>query len=115
MWYIGCRGHALAGPPEPCPDPEIAAIQPELLAYHYKMAGMNDPAVDYWHKAGRHAMAHSAHSEAIAFMGEALACLNTLPDTASRYQKELHIQIDLGLAFQTAKGFAASEAKQSRV
>ena len=32
--------------------PETAETQPELLAYHYTEAGLNEPAIGYWQRAG---------------------------------------------------------------
>src|SRR5262249_44496995 len=36
--------------------PETAEAQPEFIAHHYTEAGLNAPAVSYWHKAGQQAI-----------------------------------------------------------
>jgi predicted ATPase len=35
---------------------ETAEAQPELVAHHYTEAGLNEQAVNYWHKAGQRAI-----------------------------------------------------------
>jgi predicted ATPase len=45
--------------------PETTRNQPELIAYHFTQAGMSEPAIDYWQRAGDLAIARSAHAEAI--------------------------------------------------
>src|SRR5215510_9651585 len=45
--------------------PETAEGQPELLAYHYTQAGLNEQAVGYWQRAGQRAVQGSAYAEAI--------------------------------------------------
>ena len=52
--------------------PETREMQPELLAYHYTEAGLAEPAVQYWQQAGQHALARSAHEEAISHLTQAL-------------------------------------------
>jgi predicted ATPase len=46
--------------------PESAETQPELLAHHCTQVGFSEKEVDYWHKAGRQAIARSAMVEAAA-------------------------------------------------
>src|SRR5919206_362227 len=41
--------------------PESGKTQPELLAHHYTAAGLTEPAVRYWQRAGQHASERSAH------------------------------------------------------
>lgn len=38
--------------------PEIAATQPELLAYHCTEAGLDEQAIGYWQQAGEKAIEH---------------------------------------------------------
>jgi predicted ATPase len=89
--------------------PETVETQPELLAHHYTEAGHNDRAVDYWHKAGQKAMAHSAYVEAIAHLNTGLAQLVTLPETSELVQQELDMQITLGRGLMAMKGYGALE------
>src|SRR6202011_3261141 len=36
-------------------SPETAETQPELLAHHYTEAGLAEPAIEYWRRAGERA------------------------------------------------------------
>ena len=89
--------------------PEQAEAQPELLAHHCTKAGLVDKAIDYLYQAARHAMARSAMAEAAAQLTQALDLLTGLPAGAGRDQKELDLQIALGAALITTKGWAAPE------
>jgi class 3 adenylate cyclase/predicted ATPase len=83
--------------------------QPELLAHHYTEAGFPAKAVHYWQRAGQWASARSAHVEAISHLTKGLEVLKALPDTAERAQRELDLQLALGLALIATKGQAAPE------
>jgi class 3 adenylate cyclase/predicted ATPase len=95
--------------------PETVATQPELLAHHYTEAGLNEQAVGYWHKAGQRAMERSAYAEAISHLTKGIAVLETLPETWTRCQEELPLQITLALAFHASKGQAAPEVEHAYV
>jgi predicted ATPase/class 3 adenylate cyclase len=88
------------------PDGTVA---PELLAHHFAQAGLAEAAVENWLKAGRLAIAHSATAEAVAQLTHALELLATLPDGATRHRLELDVQVVLGGALISAKGYAAPE------
>jgi class 3 adenylate cyclase/tetratricopeptide (TPR) repeat protein len=53
--------------------PAMAGTQPELVARHWTEAGLADPAVDLWRKAGRRAVSRLSFREAIAHFDQALA------------------------------------------
>src|SRR5262249_23332495 len=76
---------------------------------HYTEAGRSEQAVDYWQRAGQRASARSAHVEAMSHLTKGLEVLTALPDTAERAQRELDLQIALGLALIATKGQAAPE------
>ena len=76
---------------------ETAENQPELLAYHYTEAGLSEQAVGYWQQAGQRAIQRSAYVEAISHLRNGLKCLNSLPDTIERAQRELDLLIGLVL------------------
>ena len=86
--------------------------QPELVAHHYTEAGLVDQAVPYWQKAGRQAIARSAHTEAINYLTKGLTLLEAIPNTPTWAQHELTMQVDLGNALTTTKGIAAPEVKE---
>jgi class 3 adenylate cyclase/predicted ATPase len=91
--------------------PETAETQPELLAHHCTEAGLSAQAIAYWQHAGQRALARSATLEAVAHLTKGLEVLGTLPDTPERAQQELVMQITLGPALMTTKGFIIPEVE----
>jgi class 3 adenylate cyclase/predicted ATPase len=91
--------------------PETAETQPELLAHHCTEAGLSAQAVTYWQHAGQRALERSATLEAVAHLTKGLEVLGTLPDTPERAQQELVMQITLGPALMTTKGFIIPEVE----
>ena len=65
--------------------PEVVGTQPELLAHHYTSAGQAEQAIPYWQQAGQQAVERSANQEAIHHLTEALASLQTQPDTPAAH------------------------------
>jgi class 3 adenylate cyclase/predicted ATPase len=92
--------------------PDRVANQPELLAHHYTEAGLAGPAVDYWLRAGQHAVQSSAHQEAISHLRKGLELLGTLPDTPARVQQELDLQMLLGPAMMVTQGYGSAEVER---
>ena len=68
--------------------PATADSEPELLARHYAEAGLAEPAISYWLKAGQRAIRQSANVEAIAHLTNGLGLLEALPDTDERLQQD---------------------------
>jgi len=62
--------------------PETVATQPALLAHHYTEAGLHAQAVPYWQRAGQHAIAHSAHVEAVGPSDPGTGCAHDPPGDA---------------------------------
>jgi class 3 adenylate cyclase/predicted ATPase len=93
--------------------PEIVANQPELLAYHYSLAGNAELAVRYWLLGGERARDRSATVEAVGQLQKALECLVLLPETAGRTKTELEIQLSLGLCFIAVRGYSADDTRIS--
>jgi class 3 adenylate cyclase/tetratricopeptide (TPR) repeat protein len=93
--------------------PDIVAGQPELLAYHYSLAGKAEFAVRYWLMGGRRARSRSANLEAIAQFQKALECLHFLPETPQRAATELDIQLSLGLCFIAVQGYSADDTRKA--
>jgi class 3 adenylate cyclase/predicted ATPase len=87
--------------------PETAKAQPALLAHHFTEAGMAEPAIEYWLKAGRQALARSAMVEAEALLRKGLNLISGLPDGVRRQEHELALQIGLGQALFATQGWAA--------
>ena len=93
--------------------PAEADAQPEVVAHHYTEAGLGEPAVQYWERAGRRGVARSAYAEALAHFNKALEVLNTLPETSARTQRELNLQVARGFSIPPLKGWGSSEGKQA--
>ena len=89
--------------------PEIVQTQPELVAHHYTEAGLAEPAIDHWHKAGQQSLQHSANLEAVSHLHKALEVLMSLPESAKRDGNEFALQTSLGPALMATKGYAAPE------
>src|SRR5262249_37503793 len=93
--------------------PETKEVQPELLAHHYTEAGLSEQAIPYWQRAGQRASQRWAHVEAISHFTKGLQQLQLLPDTPTRAQQELTLQIALGPVLMASKGYAAPEVEQA--
>jgi class 3 adenylate cyclase/tetratricopeptide (TPR) repeat protein len=89
--------------------PEIVQVQPALLAYHCREAGLAEQAVTYWLKAGQQALARSTMVEAVAQLRKGLDALATLPAGPWRQQQELDLQVTLGYALTATQGHTAVE------
>jgi hypothetical protein len=84
--------------------PERVEREPELLAYHYA------EAAGYWLAAGRLAARRSANSEAAAHLTRGIAGVRGLPETVERNRQELALQLALGPALLSSRGFRDAEA-----
>jgi predicted ATPase len=73
----------------------IDAASPQLAA-HYDQAGMVEPAIDAYRRAGARAVAVSALDEAVAMFRRALSLLADLPTSPDRDALELDVRIALG-------------------
>lgn len=91
---------------------DVAAVRPELLAHHYTLAELPDPAIRYWLQAGTRALERSANHEAIDLFQRALALIEELPEGVERDRLELEIQAALGPALIAIKGYSAPEVNR---
>jgi hypothetical protein len=90
--------------------PDCVEREPELLAYHCAGAGQSDTAACYWLAAGRLAARRSANSEAVAHLRRGIAVVGGLPETEERNRQELALQLALGPALLSSRGFGDPEA-----
>ena len=97
---------------------DTAAAEPEALAYHFTQAGMTDAAIEWWGKAGDHALRRSAFQEAISHLGKAIEMADKADEgkpreavTATSAGQRLKLQTDYGRALAWSRGFAAEETK----
>jgi len=92
--------------------PAVAAAEPELVAHHLTQAGLDEPAIEWWGKAGDEALRRSAFKEAAAHLGKAIELADTLAATApsaALSSNRLRLQTSLGNALIHAKGHQAPE------
>jgi class 3 adenylate cyclase/predicted ATPase len=89
--------------------PELNERQPELLAQHYSDAGLTEPAIAAWHRAGERAAKRSANREAVHHLEKGLKLLETLPERNSHSEQELQLLLLLGPALMTTRSTAAPE------
>ncbi len=81
------------------------------LAWHFEKAGVRDKAGYYLRRAGEQARRRYAYEEAVAYLSRALELLESLPETPDRAQRELDLQITLGIPLVHARGHAAPEVE----
>ena len=90
----------------------VAAAEPELVAHHLTQAGLDEPAIEWWGKAGDQALRRSAFKEAAAHLGKAIELADKLAATAPSAppgSDRLRLQTSLGNALIWAKGYHAPE------
>ena len=81
-----------------------------MLAHHATEGGLLDDAVSYWHKAGLRANRRSAHDEAIAHLSKGLDLLAQLPESPARDDREIDLQLALGIPLAFLKGYGSAGA-----
>jgi len=96
--------------------PAVAAVEPELVAHHLTQAGLDEPAIEWWGKAGDQALRRSAFKEAAAHLGKAIELADKLAATAPSAAPDsnrLRLQTSLGNALTWAKGYQAPETSEA--
>jgi class 3 adenylate cyclase/tetratricopeptide (TPR) repeat protein len=84
--------------------PEIVARLPEVVANHFAEAGLTDRAIAYYHRAAERAMDRSAEAETIRHLTRGVELSQTLPETKERKERELVLQVALGVYSMADKG-----------
>jgi DNA-binding winged helix-turn-helix (wHTH) protein/predicted ATPase len=79
------------------------------LAEHFVRGRDDKRAAMYLRHAGENALRRWAHTEAIAHFTRGLEVLQRWPETTTRAQQELDIQLLLASALEATRGFAAPE------
>ncbi len=93
---------------------DLAAKEPELLAYHFGEAGLLAPACDYRMRAGDQALNRSAYPEAIAHFSAGLKHAEAMPPQDGMRQ-QLEFWLKLGSASVVAHGLQSVEAEQAYI
>src|SRR5215831_6891464 len=78
--------------------PTTVEADPEVLAHHYREAGMADAASTYFERAGDRAVARSAYIEATAHFRAAIEEADRLPQKDERARRALTLLLKLGPA-----------------
>jgi len=91
---------------------DLAAREPELLAYHFGEAGLASLACDYRMRAGDQAITRSAYVEAIAHFTAGLKLAEALPSEDGLHRR-LQFWLKLGSASVVAHGLQSSEAEKA--
>jgi predicted ATPase len=102
-------------------EPERAAAEPEVIAHHFTEAGLDDLAIEWWGKAGDHALRRSAFQEAIAHLGKAIAMADKAGATSQRApggsaapsQPLTQLHAAYGNALIAARGYGAPETTEA--
>jgi class 3 adenylate cyclase/predicted ATPase len=89
---------------------DMVASQPEILAHHFTEAGLAEPAIEYWLKAGNLALSRSANAEAVRHLRQGIELTRSQSPSAQRARKELDFYLALGPAISATEGYAAPEA-----
>jgi class 3 adenylate cyclase/predicted ATPase len=92
---------------------DIVASQPEIVAHHFTEAGLVEPAIDYWLKAGQQAARRSANAEALNHLARGLELLPKIDDPTLRNKSELLLQTSLGHSLRATKGWSVDSVKQA--
>ena len=87
----------------------IVASQPEIIAHHLTQAGLVDPAIDYWLKAGSLALSRSANAEAVKHLRQGIELTLSQAPSPMRVGKERDFYLALGPAVAATEGDAAPE------
>ena len=74
-----------------------------------RQAGLTEPAIEYWGKAGDLALRRSAFKEAIAHLGKAIEMTEALTGSEEQTSGRLRLQVSYGNAMIAAHGHGAPE------
>ena len=91
---------------------DIAASEPDLLAYHFGEAGLPAPACDYRMRAGDQAVSRSAYPEASAHFSAGLKLAEAMP-TQDGKRRRLDFLLKLGSALVVVRGLQSLEVEDA--
>jgi predicted ATPase len=97
----------------PLARPDLVERQPELLAHHLTAVGDIERAVTQWLKAGRHAAARSAYTEATEHFDRGLGLLPALSDPQERIRCEIELLLAKRGSLITIEEFASTNAGEA--
>lgn len=91
----------------------VMTSQPEILAHHFTEAGLVEPAINYWLKAGQRGIRRSANAEAVNHLTRGLQLLPKVDDPVLRNKSELLLQTSLGNCLRAIKGWSVDSVKHA--
>ena len=92
--------------------PEVVEAEPELLAYHFREAGMPSDAATYLDLAGDRASNTAGYIEAVASYREGLKQLAKLTENDDRARRELSILLKLGPSLSIIDGAQGTSVRE---
>jgi class 3 adenylate cyclase/predicted ATPase len=92
--------------------PDIVLSQPEIVAHHFTEAGLVEPAIEYWLKAGNLALSRSANA-AVGHLERGLKLIPGIDNPMLRNKLELLLQTSLGNSLRTIKGWSSENVKHA--
>jgi class 3 adenylate cyclase/predicted ATPase len=95
--------------------PETIVTQPEILAHHFTQAGLIEPAIEFWRRAGARSVRRSAHFEASAHFGCALDLLGKLLPSRQRDERELELTLALAVPLIAIQGFGSARVEECAI
>jgi predicted ATPase/class 3 adenylate cyclase len=93
-------------------SPELVVSQPEIVAHHFTEAGLVEPAVGYWLKAGNLALSRSANA-AVDHLKQGLKLIPGINDPMLRNKFELLLQTSLGNSLRATRGWSSDPVKHA--
>jgi class 3 adenylate cyclase/tetratricopeptide (TPR) repeat protein len=93
--------------------PDVAEVQPDLVAHHLTEGGDDERAIEYWGKAGVAAMEKVAYEEAISHLRRGIRLAESCAPGSGAHPRELRLQLDLGRALIPARGWASEDAQRT--
>jgi class 3 adenylate cyclase/predicted ATPase len=87
--------------------PSLVESQPELLARHYTEAGLTEPAIEAWRRAGERSAARFANHEAIGHFQRALDLLEKLTPSVQRDRLEADLRLAQVVPLIAVHGFGS--------
>jgi class 3 adenylate cyclase len=92
--------------------PDTVDMRPEIVAYHFTQAGLVEPAIEYWRRAGTRSVNRFDHSEAASHFASALDLLRQLLPSEQRDERELELRLSLAVPLIAAYGFGSARVEE---
>jgi len=94
--------------------PERSREEPEVVARHFEAADLWREAVQYYRRAGQHALSRSAHQEAMRHLSRGLDLVSRIPEEPERASLELGLLVAMGPAISALRGFGHAEIESTQ-